>query len=348
MNRTSIFLLLVTVATLCFGQNVAVIDGFSDKYYATLNIKPGEENEVFKKGIVSIFSKADKKEIVTIESDEFSFDLDTNGNIETNVVEYPYGKQSIIICQDFNFDGLNDLAIMDGYFSCYHGPSFRIYLDSPKGLRYSESFTNLAHEYCGMFDVDYDKQLIYTMTKSGCCWHQFSTFRVTNDTPQLILLEEQDARNLPYLINSTTEYKNGKKTEFTEKSIDLDDEQINIILSFDLINNDKKVLLFTYIDNSLNYVLIIPDTEVEFSFPLEMEYTDRDFIMNRTKNRLTFRNQNAVYQIYEQKNRYSTIDKIGIKVSVNGKNYYLKGDVNSIKGTLDNINKIRLNNVVIE
>ncbi|KGN77502.1 hypothetical protein HW49_10915 [Porphyromonadaceae bacterium COT-184 OH4590] len=348
MNRTSIFLLLVTMATFCFGQNVAVIDGFSDKYYAIVNIKPEEENEVFKKGIVSIISKSDKKEIIIIESDELTFDLNENGNIETNIIEYPYGKQSIIICQDFNFDGINDLAVMDGYLSCYHGPSFQIYLDTPNGLQYSQDFTELAHNYCGMFDVDYEKQLIYTMTKSGCCWHRFSTFKVINDTPQLILSEEQDTRTYPYSITTTTEYNNGLETEFVEKIIDLDDEQIDIILSFDLINSEKKVILFTYIDNLLNYALIKSDMDVEFSFPTEMEYTNRDFIMDSTKNQLIFSNQNTVCQIYEQRNRNNTISKIGIKISINGKKYHLKGYINSIKGTLENINKIPLGNVVFK
>lgn len=88
--------------------------------------------------------------------------------------------------------------------------------------------------------------------------------------------------------------------------------------------------------------------DVEFSFPTEMEYTNRDFIMDSTKNQLIFSNQNTVYQIYEQRNRNNTISKIGIKISINGKKYHLKGDINSIKGTLENINKIPLGNVVFK
>lgn len=46
--------------------------------------------------------------------------------------------------EDFNFDGNKDFAIMDGQNSCYHGPSYRIYLAADKGFSFNEAFTRLA------------------------------------------------------------------------------------------------------------------------------------------------------------------------------------------------------------
>lgn len=59
-----------------------------------------------------------------------------------------------MIYEDFNFDGKNDFAIMDGRFSCYGGPSFQVYLATANGFRHSPEFTRLAQEYCGMFEVN--------------------------------------------------------------------------------------------------------------------------------------------------------------------------------------------------
>ncbi len=158
-------LTLLIVSLLGFGQTEYVIDGFSEKYIGKLNIEKGQEEDVLKKGVISILLKSNKKEIIKIESDEFSFDLDEQDEMKANVLELQYGEQSLIISKDFNFDGVNDLAIMDGQFSCYHGPSFQVYLEINNELKHSPEFTRLAHEYCGMFGVDYDTKTIITMTK---------------------------------------------------------------------------------------------------------------------------------------------------------------------------------------
>lgn len=73
--------------------------------------------------------------VLEINSDEFIYELDENFHVKTNVIELPYREQSILIHEDFNFDGIKDLATMDGQFSCYHGASFQIYLETKNGLK---------------------------------------------------------------------------------------------------------------------------------------------------------------------------------------------------------------------
>lgn len=180
MNKFLIILLgLLSVSA--FGQTTYEINGFSEKYKGELTINSGYENEFFKKGTISIIEIKTNRRIITISSENLTFEFEDIGEVTTTLLKLPYGKQSILIYNDFNFDGKKDLAIMDGQQSCYGGPSFQVYLNNHDTLKYSPKFTQLAQEYCGMFEVNYKTKTIHTMMKSGCCWHQFSEFNVLNN-----------------------------------------------------------------------------------------------------------------------------------------------------------------------
>lgn len=158
------------------------VDDFSKDYYGI--VKVSDTTEVFTKGTITIYEKKTNKPIINVESDELALDLH-EGKVKSNVHQLPYGEQSIIMYDDFNFDGIKDFAIEDGQNSCYHTPSYKIYLARSSGFSFSSGFTQLAQNYCGMFDIDYANKEIHTMTKSGCCWHQFSTFivEITDQNP---------------------------------------------------------------------------------------------------------------------------------------------------------------------
>lgn len=343
-SYTIIFWLIFSLSA--FGQNLYFINGFSDKYFGKLKIDAGYEQEVFKKGVISILNKSDSIEIIRIESDNLTFDLDEEGNLKTNVQELPYGEQSIIISEDFNFDGLKDLAIMDGQNSCYNGPSFQIYLQKNE-LVHSPEFTRLAQEYCGMFQVNYETKTLSTMTKSGCCWHQFSEFAVVDDIPKLTLKIEEDAMDFPYITVTTIDWKNNEKKEIIEKTIDLEQDGIVEIISFELVKSKKRVILFNINDRTLNYALIKRDSLVEFNYPIETISNNHDFKIDNKETKLIFNNGNTAYQIYENR-KENKISSIGVLVTLNGKEYDLKGDLTTLKGTLRNIKIIKLDNVIVE
>ncbi|GAO96405.1 hypothetical protein PSA5_26825 [Pseudomonas syringae pv. actinidiae] len=49
--------------------------------------------------------------MIRVQSDELVLGTDPKtGEVKTNVHELPYGEQSVLIYQDFNFDGIKDLA----------------------------------------------------------------------------------------------------------------------------------------------------------------------------------------------------------------------------------------------
>lgn len=132
-------------------------------------------------------AKTAAKPIISQDSELSDYDLTLNDEhkITVNISQIPYGEQSVLIFDDFNFDGKKDLALKTGNYSCYSGPSYNIYLATGSGFVYSDEFSELAHNNCGMFGVDTDRKLIYTMSKSGCCYHENSRYRMVDGVPAL-------------------------------------------------------------------------------------------------------------------------------------------------------------------
>nr|WP_103865633.1 hypothetical protein [Aquimarina sp. I32.4] len=343
--KTLLVLLVLSVSAIA--QEEYTIRDFSTKYIGKLTIDQGQEDHVFKKGTIVIYSKSSNKKLIEIKSEELIFDLDDNKEVKTNVLELPYEEQSILISQDFNFDGTPDIAIMDGQHSCYHGPSFQIYLDKNNELVHSKEFTRLGQEYCGLFKIDEKNKTIHTMTKSGCCWHQFSTFKVIEGIPKPVLVIEEDAMNLPYLTTTTRTWDGDTESETIEKYIDLEEEETVKLFSFELQKNRKKVIVFTLYGTELNYILLTKDKVVEFNYPLNSISEDDGFLINKTKEELTFKNKDATYQVYDKQSK-NGIKEVGVLITVKGKTYDLKGDIKTVKGTLKNIDVTRLNNLTIE
>ena len=231
---------------------------------------------------------------------------------------------------------------MDGQNSCYHGPSFQIYLATENGFEKSLEFTRLAQEYCGMFDVDSENKILHTMTKSGCCWHQFSTFIVENNKPKAIEIVEEDNRDFA-ISTLTIERWNGKKmVKTSQRTIDLEEEGIKTVLSFRIPKKNKDVVLYNINDRTLNYVLVDKDGNVEFAYPIETIYKNPDFVYRPQTQTLTFKNEDATYCIY------LSADKVGIEITVGKKKYLWKGNRATVKGSLKTLFSPRLDNVVFK
>ena len=334
-----LFFVMLMMSHSAEAQVTFPVRGFSDKYRGEVFI--ADTSEVFSPGWVAIYNQRTGEELIKEESDELTFSLH-DGNLEANVLELPYGEQSAIIYNDFNFDGKKDFAIMDGQNSCYHGPSFQIYLATENGFERSPEFTRLAQEYCGMFDVDNENKTLHTMTKSGCCWHQFSTFIVENNKPKAIEIVEEDNRDFA-ISTLTIERWNGKKmVKTSQRTIDLEEEGIKTVLSFRIPKKNKDVVLYNINDRTLNYVLVDKDGNVEFAYPIETIYKNPDFVYRPQTQTLTFKNEDATYCIY------LSADKVGIEITVGKKKYVWKGNRATVKGSLKTLFSPRLDNVVFK
>ncbi|AUC77057.1 XAC2610-related protein [Olleya sp. Bg11-27] len=315
-----------------FSQTDYQITGFSEHYTGLLTIDKGFEEDVFKKGSISIFKTDTTKSIITIQSEELTIDFDTDGNIQTNVLEIPYGNQSIIIAKDFNFDGLPDLAIMDGQNSCYHGPSFQIYLQTGDRLKHSPEFTRLAQDYCGMFFIDYDNQTIHTSTKSGCCWHQYSEFKVEYNAPVAVKILEIGLSADGILEDHLEKTRVGN--QMVEKKYNALSDDIDVTLIYALtFKNGKKMELYhaTAYNEFLLYAFRDKDEKIEFA------YTDQ-FVFDKNKNTLTFTNQDVTYQIYNG----------GIIISTPKQKTDLKAENIEENTSLSSLSELSLNNLIVE
>jgi hypothetical protein len=301
------------------------IDNFSKDYYGKVNV--ADTNDVFVKGWVGIFDRKSNKELIHIESEELAFSFH-DGKVLANIHELPYGEQSLIVYEDFNFDGKKDFAIENGQNSCYHGPSFVIYLANKNGFLLDPDFTELAQEYCGLFAVDKEKKELNTMTKSGCCWHQYSIYKIVNNKPLAIKIVEEDYTKMPYAFNTIKTW-NGKKMLESYEQV-LDTANSKIIFTFIIEENKKKVVLFKDMNGLLNYCLLKNNGQVEFKYPNEDKYETAMFlyILNKEGVILSFNNVSATYMIKE-----SIKGESKVEVQVNNKWYILTSVKSSEKGT---------------
>lgn len=342
--KISLLILLLLAGSSTFAQqNISFkIDGFSNKYYGQVTVR--DTADVFKAGTVKVFDKLTKKELFHTTSDELTFDFH-EGKVKANILEAPYGEQSLIIYEDFNFDGVKDFALMDGQNSCYHGPSFQIWLAQGAGFKRSDSFTRLAQEYCGMFVVNQQDKVLETMTKSGCCWHQFSRFKVENGQLKTVSVEESSLSNTePYFEEvSQQTWVNGKEEQTLKQYMN---EQADTLFSFTLAKNGKQVVVFHVGGESefLFYVLCQKDGSVEFSYP-EVMYDEKKQenvggVMNYSAGKLAFKNEDASYEVYDEGS-----GKIGVRVLSDGKNYVFEGLAGSVKGGLETLKALEKKNL---
>ncbi len=272
------------------------MQGFSDRYEAKVCLK--DPQAVFSDGWVAVYDKKSGKELLKVRSEDLAADF-VDDEVEANVHERPYGKQNVLIYEDFNFDGQKDLAISDGNHSCYGGPSYQIYLADADGFSLSKGFTKLAQDYCGMFAVNDEDQTLSTMTKSGCCWHQFSTFKVKDNKPYPLKIIEEDASGMGVTIDYTvSERKNGKMIDRYYQKLDKavftneDGTYADNLMTIYTFKNGKKMYLFY--DSGLEkdyYAFTDARGRVELLYDGEIRKSIKDHCVE-------FENKGVTYKIY--------------------------------------------------
>lgn len=345
MKKLLCVLLISVAAGAVFGQKTYNVQDFSKDFYGKIYI--ADTSEVFSKGWVAIYEKKSNRQLIKVDTEELTVTTDEDGTAKANVKELPYGEQSAIIYEDFNFDSIKDFAIMDGQNSCYHGPSFQIYLAGKVKNRFvlNKAFTELAQEYCGMFEVDPAKKMISTMTKSGCCWHQMSEFIVVGNAPKAVKIVEEDGTQFPMNIVSTEIWNSKKMVKTTVRTVDLTEEnEIKILLSFKTQKDGDEVVLMRS-DDMLFYFFINEKRNVELAYPTDSESENPTFTLESNGNHtaLVFTNKGATYKIYETEN-----EKIGVQVDAGGKSSDIPGDLATRKGSLRGLTGGNFANVTLK
>ena len=295
---------------------------FSDDFSGKIIVDDNQENSDLETNCtLNIYQKKNGKLIFSKPAFYSEYDFE-DSKVRSNIKEIPYGEQSILIYEDFNFDGKEDIALRTGNYSCYGGPSFEIYLADKNGFTYNESFTELGSNYCGMFTVDDEKKQLQTMTKSGCCWHQFSTYVVENNQVVPIEIIEESYSGI-FAEYSVQKRVNGKMVtshyqEFAQEFAEDNKPEFTMIFE----NGKKMHLMSIYGDEHLGYIFTNADNVVEL-------FIDADFTFNRADQTVSFKNENTVYRITPK----------GITIKDGSKTYHL----NKIKQTAGSFNNLKWN-----
>ena len=190
--RKSLILLLFLLPSGVFGQEKFDIKNASKIYDVRVEVEKCVDWKCEGDAKFLVFKKGAAKPFQVFSSPtEFMRE-----EVELKNSKALYDAQSVVFFEDYNFDGTADLAIRDGFNGGYGGPSYQIYLFSPRAKKFvhSDSFTKLAQGvYLGMFEIFKKRKRLRTLSKDGCCWHQMEEFAVVNNRPKKILEVTEDA-----------------------------------------------------------------------------------------------------------------------------------------------------------
>ncbi|SDG93660.1 hypothetical protein SAMN05421827_11362 [Pedobacter terrae] len=181
----------------------------SDQYKAKIFVDKCEGNACGGKATIIVYDKITNREIDTFHSEDLDFGLTESQNAKLGWLEL--GKyQTPLIFGDFNFDGMEDLAIRNGNNGAYASPSYEIYLSSKENkFVKSGELTKLASENLGMFDFDKKTKQIAIHQKDGCCFDKTINYKF-------------DAKNVLYEESSVIEDSSiaDMVTVITQKMVD--------------------------------------------------------------------------------------------------------------------------------
>ena len=188
-------LVLFTFSTTLAAQKTFLLKKASKIFDVKIEIAGCEDDICEGKSVFYLMKKNQKKPFQTIKMANSYLELGENQKPTANLIELYGMNNSGIIFEDFNFDRIEDIAIRNGNDGAYNGPSYDVFLFSKTKNRFVENapLTELASNNLGMFTVDNKNKTIETFTKSGCCWHQTTRYKVINNRPKKVYVFTEDA-----------------------------------------------------------------------------------------------------------------------------------------------------------
>ena len=149
--------------------------------------------------VYSFHAKGNPRAFQIIEASHSVISLGDGGRPLVNEVRHPYSAQSAIYVADFNFDGIEDVALCTGTEGSYHTPSYDVYLGSKqaknannaKSANNAKTFLRSAAlsklgTHLGMFEVDPEQRRLTITDKDGCCWHVTRSYAVVSNRPVMV------------------------------------------------------------------------------------------------------------------------------------------------------------------
>ena len=187
---TSLFLVLCLSVS---AQKTFELKDASKYFDIKVSVAKCEDSSCTGKASFTFYKKGSATAYQVIKVDDTYVDMGEDGKPSVNQTLL-YDKQSVINIGDYNFDGMEDVAICDGQNGSYGMPSYQVYLSSKSAGKFifDKAFSQLGTQL-GMFDVDKKKKVLRTFGKSGCCWHVTEEYSVVNNRPVKTFVEEEDA-----------------------------------------------------------------------------------------------------------------------------------------------------------
>jgi hypothetical protein len=190
-----ILLTILLFSTCVAAQSKFEVKNASKLYDVRIEVEKCENQICEGKVAYTLFKKNSNHPFQIVRLDDTSFMLGDNDKPSVNATRL-YDEQSAVSFADYNFDGVDDLALCDGQNGGYGMPSYQIYLFSGRANKFvhSEPFTELSQEgRLGMFEADAKRKRLRTLSKSGCCLHTTEEFTVVNNRPKKVLEIVEDA-----------------------------------------------------------------------------------------------------------------------------------------------------------
>lgn len=200
-------------------DNISLINGASRQWDFVLSVASCNSDVSYLTcegpGMLDIFAKDSGKLVQHLPAENIFIELDKQGHATTNLIEMYGDNNSGLVVDDINFDGHDDIALRTGNEGAYGSPSYTVYLYQPTPNTFVKNMalTELGSENLGLFDVDPKTKTLTTFTKSGCCWHQSSVWKVDSNQPILIeeITEAVDmSAEKPTMLITTRKMVNGQ------------------------------------------------------------------------------------------------------------------------------------------
>ena len=191
--KIAIFSVLLFAVVSVSAQKTFELKDASKYFDIKVDVEKCDDDYCSGKATFSFYKKGGSTPYQVIALADTQVQLESDGKPLVNV-NLLYDEQSVVNVGDFNFDGMEDIALCDGANGSYGGPSYRIYLSSRAAGKFvfSRALTDLGG-HLGMFNVDTKNKTLETLDKSGCCWHTTERYKVVNNRPVKIFEEVEDA-----------------------------------------------------------------------------------------------------------------------------------------------------------
>ncbi len=226
----NILILIFLLTSTAFAQHTFELKDASKYFDVKVQVAECDSSSCRGAATFSFYKKGGTKAYQVIKLPDSYVQLgDDDGKPLVNTTRL-YDDQSIVNVNDFNFDGMEDVAICDGTNGSYNGPSYRVYLSSKAAGKFvfNQKFTDLAY-HLGMFEVDKKKKELEIFDKSGCCWHITERYKVVANRPVKVyeLVEDAtgfDEKKNMRIVTTTTKTLLGGKWKTTVKTERVKDE----------------------------------------------------------------------------------------------------------------------------